>query len=80
MNFVLEANEPIVQTEFKCKRNKQKFLIDVLIRYSQVDFYRLAELLDEPVDVIKDVYHGRAFLEINSAKNLALLFLINFSG
>lgn len=76
MKCTLEFSEPLIRIDFYCKENKQKILIDMLLRYSRQHIDGLAELLDISVKILQDVQSGTNFLNENTARKLTQLFLI----
>lgn len=74
------TEKPImIRYNFECKINKQKLLLDALLRYGHLDLMGLSAVLHVLVDELREVHKGREFLRGSSAKKLALLFLICFS-
>jgi len=78
MGCELEAGEFTFHTEFNCRKHKQKFLIDALLKYSKLNLNSLATLLGEPTSLVRDVWLGKSFLMLESMKTLADLFLVCF--
>ena len=76
MSCVLEFPESLVKIEFCSQGNKQKILIDVLTKYSDMDINRLASVLEVPVKRLHDICNGVGFLVGEKADSLAQLFLI----
>ena len=77
-NYLTET--PLMVTyNFECKINKQKLLIDALLRYGRLDITGLSYVLHVLATELRDAHSGKGFLHGHSAKKLALLFLICFS-
>ncbi len=67
-----------IKFEFKCKKSKQKLLIDMLLNYSNYDLKTLATLLSVPVNKLLSVYKGESYLYQTSEISLAETFLVAF--
>ena len=78
MSCALEFPESSVKIDFCSKGNKQKILIDVLTKYSEMDMNRLASVLEVPVKKLNDICEGDSYLVGKQADCLAQLFLIFF--
>jgi hypothetical protein len=76
MSCTLEFPESSVKIDFCSKGNKQKVLIDVLSKYSDMDINQLASVLDVPVKRLREICNGDGFLVGEQADSLAQLFLI----
>ncbi|MFA5960082.1 MAG: hypothetical protein WC785_06155 [Tatlockia sp.] len=76
MSCTLEFSESSVKIDFCSKGNKQKILIDVLTKYSDMDFTRLASVLGVPAKRLHDICDGDGFLVGEQADSLAQLFLM----
>ena len=76
MSCVLEFPESSVKIDFCSKGNKQKILIDVLAKYSEMDINQLASVLDVPVKRLHEICNGNGFLVGEQADSLAQLFLM----
>ncbi len=76
MGCIIEFSKPFVRFEFTYKKYKQRIFIEILLKYSQLHIANLATLLDVPVNTLKSVYSGSAFLDDNPAKKLAHLFIL----
>lgn len=73
------CTELVVKFDFKCKRAKQKTLIDVLLHYSKYDLKSLAAILTVPVSYVLAAYCGNGYLIDDAEKKLVEMFLILFS-
>lgn len=78
MSCALEFPESAVKINFCSKGNKQKILIDVLTKYSDIDINKLAVTLEVPVNKLYDICEGNDFLVGERADSLAQLFLMFF--
>lgn len=76
MSCTLEFPESSVKIDFCSKGNKQKILIDVLAKYSDMDINQLASVLDVPVKRLREICNGNGFLVGEQADSLAQLFLM----
>lgn len=61
MSCTLEFPESSVKIDFCSKGNKQKILIDVLAKYSEMDINQLASVLDVPVKRLHEICNGNGF-------------------
>ena len=78
MSCALEFRESSVKIDFCSEWNKQKILIDVLTKYSEMDINGLASVLEVPAEMLNDICEGDSFLVGKKADCLAHLFLIFF--
>lgn len=78
MGCKLEFSESQLQVEFCSQGSKQRILIDVLLKYSEMSINDLASALEVPVTRLHDIYNGRSFLIGEQADSLAQLFLVFF--
>jgi hypothetical protein len=76
MGCSLEFTESLVKIDFCSKGNKQKILIDVLTKHSEMDINELASVLNVSVKRLQDICEGYGFLVGEQADSLAQLFLI----
>lgn len=79
MESYLIEKPVVVKYNFECKPNKQKHLIDALLRYGRLDMAGLSSVLHVFTAELRDAHTGKGYLEEASAKKLALLFLVCFS-
>lgn len=70
--------EGIVNFNFKCNRKKQKYLIEILLKYSQLDLKELAASLQISTAYLLAVMKGRYYLDKEKGRILAELFLLFF--
>tara|TARA_Y100001968_G_C19440504_1_gene762276 strand:- start:2921 stop:3205 length:285 start_codon:yes stop_codon:yes gene_type:complete len=76
MSCVIEFPESFIKVNFCSKGNKQKILIDVLTKYSEIDIYKLASILDVSANQLQDICNGEGFLIGEPADSLAQLFIM----
>lgn len=75
MDCKLEKNEPVINCTFKCKQNKQKILIDLMLQYGSINIEDLADILDLPKNIVQKTHEGKNFLEPDKSVLLGQLFL-----
>lgn len=78
MSCAIEFPGSSVRIDFCSKGNKQKILIDVLTKYSEMSMDSLASVLNVPVKSLYDICEGDSFLVGKKADSLAQLFLMFF--
>ena len=78
MGCIVEFTESLMQIEFCSNGNKQKILIDILTRYSEMDAQKLADVLGVSAKKLKNICNGKGFLVGEPADSLAQVFLIFF--
>ena len=76
MSCKLEFPESSVKIDFCSKGSKQKILIEVLIKYGDMDINKLASVLEVSVKRLHDICDGYSFLVGEQADSLAQLFLM----
>src|SRR5438876_467914 len=77
MGCIVEFNH-VVKFNFGKNTSKQKFLIDALLKYSNLDMPSLAQLLDVPTETLRQVHYGHQILDEQPATELAQYFLLCF--
>lgn len=75
MGCIIEFSESQLQIEFCTEGNKQKILIDVLLKYSEMDINQLAISLGVSESKIQNIYDDKDFLVDQQADSLAQIFL-----
>lgn len=75
----LESDEPIIQVDFRCKKQKQRLLIDALLKCSKIELDGIAAVLQVPVTFLINVYMGNSYLESKQSSDLAQLLFILLS-
>lgn len=78
MSCTLEFPESSVKIDFCSQGSKQRILIDVLTKYSDLDMNRLASVLEVSVKRLHNICDGYDFLVDKQADSLAYLFLMFF--
>ena len=76
MGCIIEFPESSVKIDFHSNGNNQKILIDVLTKYSEIDFEQLALIIGVSVRKLKKIYEGKTLLVGEQADSLAQLFLM----
>jgi hypothetical protein len=76
MSYTLEFSGSAVKIDFCSQGNKQKNLIDVLIKYDEMDINELALILQVPVERLHGICDGHGFLVGEQADSLIQLFLM----
>lgn len=79
MSYVLEVNEPIISIEFKCKKHKQRLLIQAILKCSRLTLDGIASIIEVSPISLRNVYNGYYYLKAEEAVNLAQLFFICFN-
>lgn len=70
---------PTIQTQFSCNQNKQKLLIDALLKCSIITINDIAALIKVSPDFLLEVYQGKEYLNKKNSINLMYVFLLLFS-
>lgn len=78
MGCIVEFSESLLQFEFNSKSNTQKILVDMLLKYGELDIAGLALALDTSVNELQDILDGNHFFVGEQANDLSQLFLIFF--
>ena len=78
MGCIVEFSESLLQFEFNSKGNRQKILVDMLLKYGELDIADLALALDATISEIHDILDGNYFFIGEQANDLSQLFLIFF--
>lgn len=65
--------------EYKSRRDAQKYFIDFILMYGDIDLVSLAQLLDIDLSLMSDVLSGKQFLEGESTIRLVQYFLMMFT-
>lgn len=79
MECVITPHQSPIKFTFTCKKQSQKTLIELLLKYSRISLSDLPALLNLPIELIKDVYQGERYFDSGDADNLAVLLLMCFS-
>lgn len=78
MGCTVELANALIRFEFCCEGKKQKILVDILLKYSDMDINELAFALDVSVSKILDICNESSFLMGKQADDLSQLFIIFF--
>ena len=78
MGCIVEFSESLLQFEFNSKGNRQKILVDMLLKYGELDIAGLACALDASISELHDILDGNYFFIGEQANDLSQLFLIFF--
>ncbi len=78
MGCIVKFSESLIQFEFNSHGNRQKMLIDMLLRYGEFDMNSLAATIGISVAKLHDIYDGKYFLDGEESHDLAQVFLIFF--
>jgi len=78
MGCIIEFSESLIQFEFNSHSDKQKILVDVLLKYSDMSIEDLASFLEVSVKKLRDIQTGKGLFRGERANDLAQLFLVFF--
>ena len=78
MGCIVEFSESLLQFEFNSKGNRQKILVDMLLKYGELDIAGLALALDASISELHEILDGNYFFIGEQANDLSQLFLIFF--
>jgi|GEM_PF-5800184 len=70
MECFIEVSEPVIDIKFKLKKDTQKYLIDYILSYSELDFKKLAQILEASPLMLGQVLAGKEFLGPAKAHHL----------
>ncbi|MHA3126724.1 hypothetical protein [Legionella pneumophila] len=70
MECFIEVSEPIIDVKFQLKKDTQKYLIDYILSYSQLNCKELAQILEASPMMLSQVLAGKEFLGPSKAGNL----------
>ncbi|HAT1864723.1 TPA: hypothetical protein KKW55_001415 [Legionella pneumophila] len=70
MECFIEVSEPIIDVKFQLKKDTQKYLIDYILSYSQLNCKELAQILEASPMMLSQVLAGKEFLGPSKARNL----------
>ena len=70
MGCFVDFNELGVDVRSGCGKNAQKYLIEVLLTYSQYDLKALAEVLEVSPLFLCNVLQGKSYLNETNAQKL----------
>lgn len=70
MECFIEVAEPVISVKFQLKRDTQKYLIDYILSYSELDCKELAQILETSPLMLSKVLAGKEFLGPSKVSNL----------
>lgn len=76
MECFIEVSEPVIDVKFQLKKDTQKYLIDYILSYSELDCKGLAQILEASPLALSQVLAGKEFLGPVKAQNLFQYFTI----
>ncbi|KTD69996.1 hypothetical protein Lsan_0080 [Legionella santicrucis] len=76
MECFIKVSEPVIDVKFQLKKDTQKYLIDYILSYSELDCKELAQVLEVSPLVASQVLAGKEFLGPEKAHNLFHYFLM----
>lgn len=71
--------EPIIDIKFKCRKDRQKYLIEFILTYGNLNLKELAGILGVNILILSQVIIGLAYLSGQSVIRLIELFSMLFS-
>lgn len=80
MECFIEISEPVIDVKFQLKKNSQKYLIEYILYYSELDSRSLADILEVNPLLLSDVLSGNEYLNKDTFMKLHEYFLILISG
>ena len=78
MGCIIEFSESLMRFEFNSEGNKQKILVDMLLKYGELDIAGLALALEVSINELQAILDGNHFFVGEQANDLSQLFLIFF--
>jgi len=78
MGCIIDFTDALLKFEFCSQGDKQKILVDVLLKYSEMGITDLTLALGISSKKLHDIRKGKYFLVGEQADDLAQLFLIFF--
>ncbi|HHG8515337.1 TPA: hypothetical protein ACPYPU_001125 [Legionella pneumophila] len=76
MECFIEVKEPVINLKFQLKKDTQKYLIDYILSYSELDCKELAQILEASPLMLSQVLAGKDFLGSEKAEHLFQYFTI----
>lgn len=76
MESIIEFQELSTPTQVKCNKYKQKIIIEMLLKYSQLTKSDFASLLGISVPTLQGVSNNNEFLQGKPASNLIQVLFI----
>ena len=78
MGCIIEFADTLLKFEFCGQGEKQKILVDILLKYSGININDLTSELGISIKKLHDIRKGKYFLVGEQANDLAQVFLIFF--
>lgn len=78
MGCIVEFNELSLQCEFNNEGKRQQILVDMLLKYGELDIACLASVLTSSINELQDIRDGKHFFTGEQANDLSYLFLSFF--
>ena len=78
MGCIIEFSESLLRFEFNSKGANQKILVDMLLKYGDLDIDGLALALDTSINELQDILNDNHFFVGEQAHDLSQLFLVFF--
>ncbi|VEB35478.1 Uncharacterised protein [Legionella sainthelensi] len=76
MGCCTEVSELVIDVKFQLKKDAQKYLIDYILSYSELDCKRLAQILKVSPMMLSQVLAGKEFLGSEKAYDLFQYFIM----
>ena len=76
MGCFTEISEPVINIKFTLQKDAQRYLIDYILSYSELDCRSLADILELNSIKLSQILAGKSFLDSEKAKNLFQYFIM----
>ncbi|VEG92577.1 hypothetical protein [Legionella spiritensis] len=76
MGCFTEVSEPVINVKFQLRKDAQKFLIDYILSYGELDCKELAQILEFNPLRVSQVLAGKEFLGPEKARDLFQYFIM----
>ncbi len=76
MGCFTEISEPVIDIKFTLQKDAQRYLIDYILSYSELDCRSLADILELNSIKLSQILAGKSFLDSEKAKNLFQYFIM----
>ncbi|AUH72665.1 hypothetical protein [Legionella sainthelensi] len=76
MGCFTEISEPVIDIKFTLQKDAQRYLIDYILSYSELDCRSLADILGLNSIKLSQILAGKSFLDSEKAKNLFQYFIM----
>lgn len=80
MGVAAVIKEPSFQYQVICKPGRQKLLLEIMLKYSNLDIKSLATILDIRPTSLNNVYEGTQYLTSDVLKKLYQMVLVLMCG